>query len=270
MRPLDTTLAYKGVSLHPELSGGDKRVAAAIIDHFNHKTGQCDPSLDRLAGLLGISRRTVIRSIQRLQISGLFRKSRHGGHLSRNSYEPVWSRFRELELAWNARFNANSKHSKMAKVSPSGCQPGHPDGDGSGTQTLLTNPSNEPCPSGGPSVKLPPSSTRTGRKGPASKEGNKAAHYLAPFGPEGRIRRPLGAAVAAERRWSTALSDRYAATPEIYGEIIDAIDAPMRSAATQAEMRRPGAGLAHILDQLQARNMLLPAQPAGRAPLQNT
>jgi hypothetical protein len=266
-RPLDITLAYKGVSLHPDLSAGDKLVAAAIIDHFNHKTSQCDPSLDRLAGLLEISRRTVIRSTQRLEKSGLFRKCRHGGHLNRNSYEPVWPRFRELEAKWNVRFNANSVRSKLTKVSPSQCQPCHPDGDGSVTQTLRTNPSNETCPSGSAPAKLRPPSMPAGCKGQARKEGSKTAQdYFAPFGTGGRSRSPIEAALAAAaRRWSTALHDRYVATPTIYGEILDAIDPAMQSAATEAELRRRGAGLAHILDQLLARNMPLPVQTDGAA-----
>jgi predicted transcriptional regulator len=267
LQPLDITLAYKGVSLHPDLSAGDKLVAAAIIDHFNHKTSQCDPSLDRLAGLLGISRRTVIRSIQQLEINGLFRKRRHGGHLNRNSYEPVWVRFRELEAKWNARFNANSKRSKLTTASPSGCQGGHHDGDGSVTQTLLINPSKQPCLSESAPTKRRSPSTWTGRKWQANEEGRRAARdYLAPSGPGGRSRSPQEAAlIAAERRWSAALHDRYAATPEIYGEIIDAIDVAMQSDATEAEMRRPGAGFTHILEQLQAKSMLISVQPAGAA-----
>src|SRR5258708_32982608 len=144
-RPLDMTLAYKGISLHPDLSAGDKLVAAAIIDHFNHKTSQCDPSIERLGWLLGISERTVIRSTQRLERLRLIRKRRHGGHFNCNSYEPVWSSFRELEAKWNARFNANSRRSGPARVSSSDCQSRHPLGAIPVTQTLQTNPSKETC-----------------------------------------------------------------------------------------------------------------------------
>ena len=51
---LDTTLAHKAISLCAELSGTEKRVAAAIIDSFNRKTGQCDPGYGRIAHLLAI------------------------------------------------------------------------------------------------------------------------------------------------------------------------------------------------------------------------
>lgn len=38
--------------------------------------------------------------------------------------------------------------------------------------------------------------------------------------------------------------------PVTYGEIIAAVDEPMRAAATEAEMRRRGAGITYILRQL--------------------
>jgi hypothetical protein len=136
MRPLDTLIAHKMVNLTAELSGTDKRVAGAIIDHFNRETGQCDPSLNRIATLLGVCRRTVIRSMHHLETSGLFRKRRHGGNLHRNSYEPVWARFRELDAAWTIRFRAKSARSPATKLSPSSCQRCHVGGDEAVTQTL--------------------------------------------------------------------------------------------------------------------------------------
>ena len=40
--PSNTFIAFKAISLADDLSGTEKRVAAAIIDHFNRKTAQCD------------------------------------------------------------------------------------------------------------------------------------------------------------------------------------------------------------------------------------
>jgi predicted transcriptional regulator len=104
LRRIDTLLALKAISLAPGLKENDRRVAAALVEHFNRETSQCDPGLKRIAGLLGISTRTVIRSTQRLENAGMFRKVRHGGHLNRNHYEPIWSRFRQIEVEWRARF----------------------------------------------------------------------------------------------------------------------------------------------------------------------
>jgi GTP-sensing pleiotropic transcriptional regulator CodY len=63
----NTLIAHKAISLASELSNSERRVAAAIIDHFNRRTGQCDPSLDCIAELIGMSRRTAIRATGRLQ-----------------------------------------------------------------------------------------------------------------------------------------------------------------------------------------------------------
>ena len=57
---------------------------------------------------------------------------------------------------------------------------------------------------------------------------------------------------AAERRWNIALQNRYVSVPKAYGEIIGSIDPAMQAAATEAELKRHGAGLAYILDQLKA------------------
>jgi len=77
--PSDTLIAHKAINLSEELSGTEKRVAATIIDHFNRKTGQCDPALGSIAKLLGVSRRTVIRAIP----AGLVALSGKGDELER-------------------------------------------------------------------------------------------------------------------------------------------------------------------------------------------
>src|SRR5262245_43426466 len=116
-KKLDTTIAHKIINLMPELTVTDKRVAAAIIEHFNRKTGRCDPGLSRLASLVGVSRRTVIRSISSIERTGVIRVVHHGGHFQRNRYQPVWSRFRELEFEWRARFTAKSRRTD-GRLSP--------------------------------------------------------------------------------------------------------------------------------------------------------
>jgi DNA-binding IclR family transcriptional regulator len=135
IQPLDTLLALKAIHLAPGLNANARRVAAALLEHFNRRTGQCDPSLERLAELLGISTRTVIRSNHSLERAGLFKKTRHGGHSNRNSYEPMWSRFREIEAAWSARFNRRA-NSSVSEVSPARRQACHLEGDNRVTQTV--------------------------------------------------------------------------------------------------------------------------------------
>jgi DNA-binding transcriptional MocR family regulator len=137
--PSDTFIAHKAISLSDDLSGTEKRVAATIIDHFNRKTGQCDPALNSIASLLGVSRRTIIRAIGMLVCKGYFRKTRHGGNFHRNSYTPDWSRFRAKEQAWNERRTAASRRFGSAAVSPLQGQPCQVAGEADVTQTCQSN-----------------------------------------------------------------------------------------------------------------------------------
>lgn len=112
------TLCWRSdLGLVPGLKASDQRVATVLLEHFNRRTGQCDPGLTRISELLGISVRTVIRSNSRLEASGLFRKVRHGGYGNRNSYQPVWSRFTEYQALWQAKMQYKSK-SRVPDVSP--------------------------------------------------------------------------------------------------------------------------------------------------------
>jgi hypothetical protein len=255
LQPLDITIAHKVINLTAELSGNEKRVAGAIIDSFNRKTAQCDPSLGRIARLLGINRRTVIRAVKKLETQRFIRKVRHGGKSHRNSYAPDWVRFREFEAAWSTRFKTARWNSDATKVSPIGCQSCHLGGDEGVTQTFLTNLSKEPSSIGAVSEEDKNSNKPTDRKGHPSKN---VRHIDRTLSQASSSRAVDAARVAAERRWTGALHDQYAATPTVYGEIIDAIDPEMQAAATEAEIRRPGTGLLCILHELQARN----TQPA--------
>jgi DNA-binding Lrp family transcriptional regulator len=125
VRALDVLFGLKAINLTPDLKNNDRPVAATLLDHFNRQTGQCDPSLERIAQLLNISPRTVIRSIARIEAAGLFTRERHGGHLNRNSYQPNWKRFRDVEAAWSARTKAKSQWRRMTMVSSGPCQPCH-------------------------------------------------------------------------------------------------------------------------------------------------
>ena len=232
---LDMLLAHKVLSLTGELNGTEKRVAAALVDSFNRKTGQCDPGFGRLAGLLGISRRTVIRAINRIEHAHFVRRIRHGGKSHRNSYAPNWTLFLELEERWKQRM----KNHKAAGTEESllGRQNCHLGSDDDGTQTSLINQFKKPeC----AKPKL---------------EATNAFHTKKvsgrPIAIQASIRegtRSLQAAsTAAERRWSTDLIRQFASDPETHAKIIGAIDADMQDKATRAELLRRGAGIELIL-----------------------
>jgi hypothetical protein len=67
VRAIDTLLAIKVIGLVPGLSTTDRRVASLLLEHYTRRTGQCDPGLERIARLLGVSTRTVIRSNHKLE-----------------------------------------------------------------------------------------------------------------------------------------------------------------------------------------------------------
>jgi hypothetical protein len=132
-------VAYKALTLVAGLSASDRRVGGALIDHYNLKTGRCDPGVVRLARLLRISPASVKRATEALDKAELIAKQQHGGLSHSNSYEPNWRRFKNIVDDWDARMKAPT----VAEVIPSGSQNCDADSSNIETQTLLTNPSKE-------------------------------------------------------------------------------------------------------------------------------
>jgi hypothetical protein len=232
---LDTLLAHKVISLTGELNGTEKRVAAALIDSFNRRTAQCDPGFGRLAGLLGISRRTVIRAINRIERAHFVRRIRHGGKSHRNSYVPNWTLFLELEERWKHRMkNHKAADTEESLLCRQNC---HLGGGDDGTQTSLIN-----------QFKITECARPQLEAANASIPRKQAADRLQFKPPIREGTRPLQAATtAAERRWSTDLIRQFASDPENHAKIIEAIDASLQDKATQAELLRRGAGIELIL-----------------------
>jgi hypothetical protein len=228
VKPLDTLLAIKVVSLEPGLCESDRRVATALLEHFNRKTGRCDPGQKRLARLLGYCERTIIRATKKLEKVGLFKKVRHGGYSNRNSYEPNWARLHELHAAWKARWR---EHSRTA-MSPATGQESHLQGDTNVSQTYSINNLHK----------------GTDSRGLTKKEGVSRRSFFASPKPSADAARNQ-----AEKRWATKLHEMFADKPVTYGEVIAAVDQAMSTAATDAELARRGAGIDFILKQLKLR-----------------
>ena len=253
---LDILIAFKSISLAPDLSVTEKRVASALIDHFNRQTTQCDPSLDTLATLLGIHRRTVIRSINRLVLFKYFRRIRHGGKFHRNFYQPLWPRFRELEAEWKIRRLNHSQRYREGKLSLWQGPPEHPAGGNDVTQTSLINLSKGTLPSG--SVRNGPQKKNVSNDPEGLTRKEQYSSIPHPNRPMFHVKETSScdaAYDAAERRWNNVLLKRFLATPTTYGEIIAAIDSTMQAAATEAEIKRRGAGVRYILNQLKAKSL---------------
>lgn len=245
---LDTTLAFKAINLAPTLSGTDKRVICAILDHYNRETGQCDPSLTTIAELLGVHRRTVIRAIDRIVRLGFFRRIRHGGHFHRNCYIPNWPRFRALEAQWKDHKKQHRERIRGANLSPLGRQESHPAGDSSATQSSSINNSHERCQWGSANKEhyRPYSLTSVTRQQP-----QRLSHGVHVKPTSSR----QAAWDAAERRWDNAILKRFAGHP-VYTQIVKAIDPALSKAATQIEMEKPGSGFWYVLEQLAQRDAI--------------
>lgn len=228
----DILIALKAINLTPGIRNGDRAVAAALLDHFNRKTGQCDPGIERLAGLLGVSERTIFRSLNRIEADRLFKRTSHGGHLNRNSYEPNWQRFREIEAVWSGRMKKrHAAPTSVSDTSGQGCQLGD---DKIVTQTCRRNQSKE-----------------TYQVSPPRRESNREASSNSQRHPAFQTPSRVDAAhTAAQRRWHADLHREFSALPVTYGQVLKEIDQAMEAAATDAEKLKSGAGLQYICEQL--------------------
>lgn len=231
-RPLDTLLGFKALSLASGLNENDRRVGATLLEHFNRRTGRCDPSLGRIAHLLDIDIRTVIRSVRHLEEADLLRKHRHGGNLNRNQYDPNWLKLSELEAAWNARFKGFSTPTSRSRSQGQDC---HLDGDSSVTQTYPINNL--------------PKATCSGSHPSRSNGPGFHSNAPRPTTPP-TIRSSIAMRSAAERRWNDKLLRRFISQPMTFADIVKGIDRAMQEAATDAELARPGAGFTYIMETL--------------------
>jgi len=251
----DVAIGRKALLVAPGLSAADMRVGGAILDHFNKKTGQCDPSIARLAALLGIDEKTVRRATNELCAQGLFQKSSHGGKSFRAEYRPQWSKFREIIGDWDSRMRcideperADEDRAKMSADPGRKCPvtPGE-----NVRQTHVSNPCNKP-------ISLPDTSKSSGDQ----------AETPVPEQPLHGLGRSVKAApdrinYEARERAATAGSSRHKAAFEtassrIYeairrmpdrGEAVMAwLDEPTVNDAIRVEMKRRGAGLGFIVD----------------------
>jgi predicted transcriptional regulator len=264
---VNTLIAHKAINLAAELSNSEKRVAGAIIDHFNRRTGQCDPSLDCIAELIGMSRRTVIRATDRLQKLGFIRRIRHGGKFHRNSYEPVWARFLQVEAEWSARRVARRTRFGTPKVSPYLGQSRHLGSDKADPQTFPSNPlcetyNDAPLPQKAHAPDL--SNVKKGSAREVSPKDNIPGHQ---YTSRSLRTAQSGAAArdAAERRWNHELLNQYRNEPSLYGRIVETIDIKLMSSTTDAELQHRGSGLTYLMNELFARDATLARLREGTA-----
>ena len=135
-----TAIANEAINLVDHISASAKRTAGALIGHFNRQTGQCDPSVGRLATMLGIDPATVRRATAELCSAGLFKKSSHGGKSHRAQYYPQWDRFEEIVADWQRRMKTGDPPGNRAEMRASTAQDCAVEPRNIAPQTLLRNP----------------------------------------------------------------------------------------------------------------------------------
>lgn len=249
----DILFAYKALNIMPGLSSNTRRVAGLLIDHFNRKTGQCDPSISRLARILDIDPATVKRATAELcsDDCGLFEKVSHGGLSHRASYLPNWARFREFVTDLGARMKTGEGPAKGAKLRCSRAQNCAVKGRKTAPQTNLINQSNKPICTlstesqyAKPRV-LSPAETMNGLL-----KGNKppgAPTLLLPINGGKSVSKGKAAWCSAERRWD---QDIRAFGEAKYADCIERMTPALMQSATQAEMERRGSGALFVLEAL--------------------
>lgn len=248
-------IAFKAINLTPGIRNRDREVATALLDHFNRKTGQCDPSIGRLAALLGMSERTVFRSLNRIEADRLFIRVRHGGHLNRNSYEPNWRRFLEIESNWSMRMKQR-RHvaAELSAGQRQNCRVGP---DTPVTQTCPINLSKETSQTGSPEKGDDARDRTQSLQQPIRTQPRRAPSYPARALRLNSTSSSDAMREAAHRRWDNELLRRFRMHQTLYGRIIELIDHAMAKAATDAELQRRHGGVTHILQSLTTRDPAL-------------
>jgi hypothetical protein len=247
-RPLDVTLALKAICLSEQLTNSEKRIACILLDHFNARSGRCDPSVQSLALLAGVSDRSVQRAGNKFVRLGMFDLDRNGGTFSTNQYSPVWPYFRTAEAAWSSRKQLiRARHDRSA-MSPAPRQIASLRDDSAVTQTSSNNFSHK--------TSQGLSEDRTTKNDPASRS-------IAMKGML-HVKRTAAARTEAQRRWDNELLKQCSRDAVQYGKIVEAIDRDLSERATSAELAASGGGFRFLVGELLARGVIQPRSVGGQ------
>ena len=125
------------VLLWARLPASAKTVGGILLDHVNWKPGEnyrCDPGIERLCELSGLSRSNVQEALNRLAADAIIVIHVHGGIGRRNAYEFVWDEIRARDAATQIAL----KTGRQPPWVQGGCRPD------SRAQTRVQNPKEEP------------------------------------------------------------------------------------------------------------------------------
>lgn len=251
----DLLFAHIALNLADGLSANTRRVAGALLWHFNRKTGQCNPSVERLSKKLGIGRATVLRATDLLSSDevAMFIKLSHGGKNHTASYIPQWGVFRNIVADWEASTKPKKPAVNVSEMIPSQSHSCDVKGLRNETQTNRRNQLKEPIATVPveTQVKSRPDAAREQPLQGLGKNGQGARHShnrLSPFGGK-QASHSAAAMSAAERRWYRDLK-RMDSAVAMQIELLLGDRAGLYEQATQAEFQKKGTGLRFVLDAL--------------------
>lgn len=244
----DVLIAFKALTIAPGLSAGARRVGGAILDHFNRRTGRCDPSVERLAALLDLNRATVLRATSELEAAELIRKISHGGRNHTASYQPDWSAFQRIMDTWSGVMKAGPKVAKMQRQQSQNCDvDGRKNATQTNLRTQLKNPEKNPAHAPKPAQTVT-TAPRKRRKQPIEPQPQLPLMRTVDGG---RTTSKTDAArEAAAKRLMTDLLQ----SPERYETVVSLISSEDYEHAVSAEMAKKGSGSATVYQLLKAAN----------------
>lgn len=261
----DILFAQKALLLMPGLSDATKRVAGAILDHFNKRTGQCDPSVDRLATMLGMDRSSVMRATEKLHSADLIEKIRHGGNSHRTCYLPNWERFNALVADWDTRMKDGTPPSDpcrptgtpadtpapiVAELRPLQSQDCDFDSRNIATLTLRSNPSNKPIENeriGAREENRLSSSQTKERNGLSKTRVRKPSSFN---GSRAMVASMSHGEVAEQAAAKRLNADLLALGRDAYADVLERITPDLTDAATRAEVAARGGGVRLVIRHL--------------------
>lgn len=94
--------------IHKDWTRGVAAVLGVLLKHLNLKTGQCNPSIDRISRMANIDRSTVKRSLKFLHRAEILRSSHSKGRGHTPNYSFNWKLFRTLDSQISERGRAKT------------------------------------------------------------------------------------------------------------------------------------------------------------------
>jgi biotin operon repressor len=132
---------------HPAVKPSGVEVAARLLNHLNTRSLQCNPSYASLADATGISRDTVMASVQDLEAAGFLKVKRSvelgtlaakGQRLPSNSFEFDFSKIARSEKPTTSRRKSRLPQSEFPTTPVE--NPDHPQSENTGEGSLKSRP----------------------------------------------------------------------------------------------------------------------------------